>query len=58
MRRNMQVCLQRKGGHIEGNGNQQRTLDIRMYYVFVLNIEIKISFFDYYFLLDGFKYAY
>ena len=40
--RRMQVCLQRNGGHIEENGNQPRTLEIRIYYVFVLSIEIKI----------------
>ena len=39
MRRRMQqVCLQRNGGHIEGKGNQPRTLKIRIYYVFVLKI--------------------
>ena len=32
------------------------TLKIRVYYVFVLNIEIKISFFYYYILLDSFEF--
>ena len=54
----MQVYLQRNGGHIEGNGNLPGTLKIRIDYAFVLNIEIKISFFDYYLLLDGFEYVY
>ena len=34
------------------------TLEIRIYYVFVLNIEIKISFFYYYLLINSFEYVY
>ena len=53
----MQVCLHKNGGHIKGNGNYPRSLEIRIYYVFVLDIEIKISFFYYYLQLDDFEYV-
>ena len=56
MRRKIQVCLQRKEGHTVGRGNYPRILEIIIYYVFVMNLEIKI--FYYYLLLDGFEYAY
>ena len=58
MRRRMQVCLQRNGGHIEGNGNYPRTIEIRINYVFVLNMEFKIFLFYYYLLLDSFENVY
>ena len=45
IRRRMQVCHQRYRTHIEGNKNLPRTLEIIIYYVFVLNIEISISFY-------------
>ena len=45
IRKRMQVCLQRNVGYIDGNGNKLRPLEIRIYYVFALNIEIKTSFF-------------
>ena len=48
MRRNMQDCLKGYGGDTERN---RRTFEIRIYYVFVLNMEIKISSLNYYFLL-------
>ena len=57
MRRRMQGRLQKNGGHIEGNGNYPRTLEIRIYYVFVLNIEIKISCIYYQLLLDVLEYV-
>ena len=45
IRRRMQVRLQSNGRHIKGSGNLPRLLEMRIYYIFVLNIEIKISFF-------------
>ena len=48
-----------QGGHIEGNGNKPLTLEIRIYYVFVLNMEIKNFIFSLLpSILDGFESAY
>ena len=58
MRSGRQVCLQRNGGHIEGNENYPRTLEIGIDYVLFLNIKIKTSFFYDYLLLDCFEYVY
>ena len=55
--RRKQVYLERKGGHIEGN-KLPRTLEIRIYYVFVLTIEIKNLFYYHYPLLDDIEYIY
>ena len=37
--------LKKVTGHIEYNGNYPRTLEIKIYYVLVLNIVIKIPIF-------------
>ena len=57
MRRRMQVCLQLNGMY-RRERKLARTLEIRIYYVFVLRTENQISFLYYYLLLDDFEYIY